>query len=181
MTNNDDGDPRDPAPGYDGTVVVLAPIARPAPPTSPAVSDFEVNVNVPDPAAITDLTVTLELFDTPGGLPDLDIKLIAPNGAAITLVTNQNILVGTTTVTTSHNIGLTGNSLGIFDWSTTSPGFPVGTTFDDTATRDIVDLNPAGDYGAPRRRPRPAGPKRITSATGGLSPTLSMERLWRTS
>ena len=135
---------------FGGTVSVLAPIARPTPPTAPSVSTFEVNVNIPNPAALTDLTVFLEVTDT--ALADLKIVLVAPNGASITLITNQFILVGTTVTQTSANVGIAGNSMGIFDYSPgppTVPGFPVGTIFDDNATNDIVNLNPVGDYGAP--------------------------------
>jgi subtilisin-like proprotein convertase family protein len=135
---------------FGGTVSVLAPVARPVPTPAPSTSTFDVTVNIPNPAAITDLTVFLEVVDT--ALADLKIVLEAPDGASIILITNQYILVGTTATQTSANVGIPGTSMGVFDYSPgppTIPGFPVGTIFDDTATRDIVDLNPVGDYGAP--------------------------------
>ena len=148
-----------------GTVSVLNPIARPTPPIAPAVSNFEVNVNVANPADITDLTVTLGVTDT--AIADLKIQLVAPGpggvpgtGPSITLLENQNIEVGTTTVLVSNNVGAAGTSLGIFDFSPgppTIPGIYVGTVFDDNATRDIVDLNPVGAYGAPPPTASPRG------------------------
>ena len=153
VTNNDDGDPRDGTTLFNGTVSVLAPIARPAGVSTVAVSNFVDTVSIPlaDVASITDVTVDLEVTDK--ALADLKIQLVAPDGTtSITLITNQYILVGTTATQTSANVGVTGTSLGIFDYSPgppTVPGFPVGTVFDDNATNNIVNLNPVGDYGAP--------------------------------
>ena len=122
MTNNDDS-------FFEGTVSVLDPMARPTPPTSPLTSKFVVNVSVPTPAAITDLTAFMEVTDT--ALADLKIVLTAPGpggvagtGPSITLVENQNIYVGTSTVLVSNNIGITGTSMGIFDYSPGPPTIP---------------------------------------------------------
>ena len=173
-----------------GTVSVLNPIARPTPPTTPFTSKFVVNVSVPTPAAITDLTAFMEVTDT--ALADLKIVLTAPGpggvagtGPSITLVENQNIYVGTSTVLVSNNVGITGSSMGIFDYSPgppTIPGFPVGTVFDDTATNDIVNINPVGLYGAgpPTASPRgaqtdyighwrPESEDMTPSGTGGMT------------
>ena len=110
VTNNEGG----------GTIVVLEPAARPVPTSAPEPNDFPVTVNVPNPAAVTGLTVTLALT---ASLADLELTLIAPDGETITLA----------------NPGLTGTALGAVSGDeATSPAIdPV--VFDDNATRNIID------------------------------------------
>ena len=72
----------------------------------------------------------------------MNVQLIAPNGQSITFFTNQNNSAGTVI---SPAIGITGNALGIQGFTTGATGNPgqvFGTTFEDNATRNIVDINP---------------------------------------
>jgi subtilisin-like proprotein convertase family protein len=104
-----------------GTISVLQPAARPVPSSAPAPNDFPVTVNVPNPAAVTGLAVSVALTAT--ALTDLKLTLIAPNGDTFLLLKNGAI---------------TGTSLGVVN----EPGdvvFPM--TFDDNATRDILDAS----------------------------------------
>ena len=102
-----------------GTISVLQPAARPPASTAPAPNDFPVTVNVPNPTAVTGLTVSVAL--TASALADIKLTLIAPNGDTYLLLKNGAI---------------TGTALGIVN----EPGdvvFPA--IFDDNATRDILD------------------------------------------
>ena len=148
-----------------GTISVLQPQARPSPPIAPVATDFNVTVNVPDPAEITDLIATVALTYT--NLAELSLVLKAPDGDSITLFTNQNNSAGQVI---SPAIGITGDALGVFDYAPpTTPGLTIGTIFDDNATRDIVDINPlTGAAARPRR----------SSATSVPNPTSSTAIPW---
>ena len=139
---------------------------------TPGVSDFTIPVNVANPAAIDHLTATLAA-DVQTNLANLSATLFAPNGQSITLFTNQTNLAGQVI---SPNIGIAGNALGILGFTTGATGNPgtvFGTTFDDNATRNIFDLNPALLNGA-ACRPQLAERPRRTLATSG--PSLIQQR-----
>ena len=71
---------------------------------------------------------------------DLGLTLIAPSGATFTLVLNQVPVVGGTADT---GIGISGANVGVVS----DNGYAVGTTFTDTATRDIFDSTTTGTNG----------------------------------
>jgi subtilisin-like proprotein convertase family protein len=112
--------------------------------TTPKTTTFADSVQVPNPSAIDDLTVTLALTD-PQGVQGLSVILMAPNNAGeITLVNSQLNAAGT--ITTS--LGLpSGNAIGVVGFSNTTAGNVVGTVFDDNADRDIFDRNTGGTNG----------------------------------
>ena len=103
-----------------GTISVLEPLARPTPTSAPQPNDFHVSANVPDPAAVTGLTVSVALSTT--SLADVTLTLIAPDGASITLLKSGAI---------------TGTEIGTV--SPTQAVDPI--VFDDNATRDIIDAS----------------------------------------
>src|SRR5262249_23874060 len=71
-----------------GTISVLLPAARPPIVSVPKSTQFQVAVNVPNPQAITNLTVNLAL--TYPNLQELSVQLVAPDGEHITLFLNQS-------------------------------------------------------------------------------------------
>ncbi len=101
-----------------------------------------VTVNVPDPTDINTLTATVAI-DEQSSLANLAVELVAPDGEAFLLFTNQNDAAG---AVISPGIGITGSALGIQGFVTGAAGVGsgdvIGTTFTDNATRDIVDINP---------------------------------------
>jgi subtilisin-like proprotein convertase family protein len=111
----------------------------------PTTTDFPVTVNTTDPRfalqSITGVTVTLGIVHP--ALQELRIELIPPPSSGfspLVLVTNQENAAGNT----NTNIGISGANLGI-----ATDGEAIGTTFDDNATRNIVDINPQnGNRGA---------------------------------
>ena len=112
----------------------------------PKPSTFSDPVNVPNPSALTNLTVTVDLTDQ-ASVQNLSLVLVAPNGDQITLVQNQNDALGK-----SHTgQGLPGgNAIGQFGYApgtSGTPGIAVGTIFDDNATRNIFDPTTAGVNG----------------------------------
>jgi subtilisin-like proprotein convertase family protein len=144
-----------------GTISVLLSKAR------PVGTLFGVNVNVANPAAIDHLAATLAV-DEQTSLANLSATLIAPNGFSITLFTNQNNAAGQAI---TPNIGISGNALGIQGFTTGAtgnPGIVIGTTFEDNATRDIVDLNPVNFYGLPSPP--------FTAGRGAASPFIGQFR-----
>ena len=119
-----------------GTISVLLPAARPPVAAVPKSTTFTVTVNVPNPQAITNLTVNLAL--TYPNLQELSLQLVAPDGEHITLFKNQSP-PGTAPAITSQ--GLPGGAaLGVFGFAPpTAFGLDIGTVFDDNATRNIFD------------------------------------------
>jgi subtilisin-like proprotein convertase family protein len=110
-------------------------------PDTPVTTPFNVSVNVPNPAAITGLVVTVNLIHPTVG--DLSLVLQAPNnGPKITLMLNA---VNSANAMTGN--GVTGADLGVFGHSTTNPGIDIGTVFDDNATRNIFDPTTTGMNG----------------------------------
>ncbi len=114
-----------------------------APPTgtvdTPSVTNFPVTVNITDPRffSLSNLTATVALTDP--NLAEIQIVLVPPSGSGLQPI----VLLGNQT-------NAAGTSLGIFTGSTganlgVQNGQPVGTTFDDNATRSIIDLNAAGN------------------------------------
>jgi subtilisin-like proprotein convertase family protein len=101
-----------------GTISVLVAATRPTPSSAPLPNDFPVKITVPDPAAVTGLTVSVALTVT--SLADVRLTLIAPNGDTFTLAKN-GVLSGTELGTVDANDNVN----------------PV--VFDDNATRDILD------------------------------------------
>ena len=111
----------------------IAPGLAPVPPATantPVTTSFTESVDVPDPAAITGLTVTVNLIHPT--VANLSIVLRAPDGSTITLFNNG---------------ALAGANLGVFGQTATNFGVNIGTIFDDNATRDIFDPTAAGMNG----------------------------------
>jgi large repetitive protein len=111
-------------------------------PNVPFVNTYPINVNVTDPRffSVSDLTVQLALVHNQIG--ELQIILVPPTGSnlqPITLLNNQTDAAGVTRA----NIGAAGANLGI-----APDGEALGTTFDDNASRDIVDIGLNGSRGA---------------------------------
>jgi subtilisin-like proprotein convertase family protein len=122
-----------------GTVSVFQPTPLPTTTvTTPITTTFNNVVSgITNPSAIDDLTVTVAVTDEQA-IGNLNLVLMAPNGATITLVANQIDATGKA----NPSIGLpTGNAIGVFNFSPsgTTPSFTIGTTFDDNATRNIFD------------------------------------------
>ena len=108
----------------------------------PVTTPFTTTVNVPNPAAVTDLTVTVAL--THPADTNLSLVLQAPNnGPSITLVLNQINAAGVT----NTGQGISGADLGVFGHDNTHFGLNIGTVFDDNATRDIFDSTTGGTNG----------------------------------
>jgi subtilisin-like proprotein convertase family protein len=110
-------------------------------PATPVTTSFPVSVNVSDPSAITNLTVTLALTHPTDS--NLSLVLQAPNGQTITLVLNQTDAAGNN----NTGVGLNGANIGVFGQTNTNPGINVGTVFDDNATRNIFDPTTGGTNG----------------------------------
>src|SRR5262249_15343000 len=79
---------------------------------------------------LTDVTVTVNILWP--NLTELKIELVSPTGKTVTLLNNRVDAPGATISTTQ---GTTGANMGIL----TSTNLQVGTTFDDSAARSIVD------------------------------------------
>ena len=110
--------------------------------TEPDVSTFTDPVSVPNPGAVNNLTVAVDLIDQ-ASVSNLNLTLVAPNGDEITLVQNQ--IDATGKAHTSQGLP-SGNAIGQFGFTTGTtgtPGIAVGTIFDDNATRNIFDPNTA--------------------------------------
>ena len=82
---------------------------------------------------LSNLTLTVSLVDASDA--NLGLTLIAPSGDSITLFVPQT--VGGVTNT---GVGISGANLG----TVSTNGYPLGTTFDDNATRSIFDPNNNG-------------------------------------
>jgi len=111
-------------------------------PNSPTTTDFPIGVNVTDPRFLSVTGVTVNLALVHPSIGELQIVLIPPPGSGlspIVLLNNQTDSGGGT----NQAIGASGANLGI-----TPSGEAIGTTFDDAATRNIVDLNNSGGRGA---------------------------------
>ena len=140
VTNNDNDDSRDPSP-FAGTVSVLQPATSPTV-TTQSITTFTDAVNVPNPGALDNFTVTVALTDQQS-VGNLSLILMAPNGSTITLLDNANAVGGTAIKPPQGYTN--GNAIGVFGFSpTSSPGIAVGTIFDDNATRNIFDPTTAG-------------------------------------
>ena len=112
--------------------------------TTPITTSFSDPVSVPNPGAINNLTVTIDVTDQQS-VANLSVVLIAPNGAQITLVANQNNAAGT--ANTGQGLP-SGNSIGVLAYSPTGfQGVNIGTIFDDNATRNIFDPTTTGTNG----------------------------------
>ena len=106
----------------------------------PQPTDFPVNVNVTDPRFInvSDVEVSLNLVSAT--LAELSVVLIPPPGSGlspITLFQNQTNAAGTANTA----VGISGANLGI-----SANGTRIGTTFDDRATRRIIDRTAAAPF-----------------------------------
>ena len=111
-------------------------------PNVPLVNNFPINVNVTDPRFLSLSNLTVQLALVHNQIGELQIVLVPPTGSnlqPITLLNNQIDAAGTTRM----NIGASGANLGI-----APDGEALGTTFDDNASRDIVDIGLAGSRGA---------------------------------
>ena len=98
------------------------------------------------PYAVTNLTVTVDLTDQQS-VANLSLVLVVrSDGDKITLVQNQNNAAGTP----DTGVGLPGgNAIGQFGYAPGTPGtrgIPVGTIFDDNATRDHMMASGAVSY-----------------------------------
>jgi large repetitive protein len=134
--------------GFEGT---NGPIAAATPPVSPSTidtpvsTDFSIPVDVADPAAIDDLSATLNLVDQEA-VSNLQIVLYAPHDVgSITLVQNQI----NDAAKANTGVGLpSGNSIGVYGFTTgatgVDSGLDIGTIFDDNATRNIFDPSTTG-------------------------------------
>jgi subtilisin-like proprotein convertase family protein len=112
-------------------------------PHIPAVTNISVPVNITDPrfTTLNDLVLSLSLVHPT--LAELRIELVPPAGSGLPTVTLLNNQLDASGNTISPNIGATGANLGVLN------GFSVPTIFDDRATRNIVDIDPAtGNRGA---------------------------------
>ena len=107
----------------------------------PSITDFPIAVNILDPKflRVSDLAVTLSLIHP--NLNELSAVLIPPAGSGlspITLFQNQTDAAGNSIASS----GISGANLGILN------GQALGTTFDDNATRGVVDIGNTGNRGA---------------------------------
>ena len=136
--------------GFTGSTGFINPAIPPpsgATNTTPVTTPFTDTVNVPDPSAINNLSVEIDLVDQVS-VSNLSLTLIAPNGtSSITLVENQIDSAGK--AHTGQGLA-TGNAIGQFGFTTGAtgtPGIVVGTIFDDNATRNIFDSTTTGTNG----------------------------------
>ena len=107
-------------------------------PDGPITTDFPVNVNITDPRFISlgSLAVSVSIIHPADA--ELRLDLVPPPGSllpTITLVQNQTNAAGTA----NTGIGISGANIGI-----SSTGNPIGTVFDDQATRNIFDSTITG-------------------------------------
>ena len=106
------------------------------------------------------LEVTVNIVDSSDNY--LSLNLVAPSGASYTLVLNE---FGTDT-----GIGISGANLGVVTYSNNNIGqYAVGTTFTDTATRDIFDTTTSGTNGN-------SAPILATSARRTFRPWINFSR-----
>ena len=130
--------------GISGSTGPIAPGTSGSNSDVPVMTPFTATVSVPDPAAITGLTITLDMYHP--AVQDLRIVLVAPSGASITLLQNQTDAAGNN----NTGRGLNGTDLGIFGanfGTPINPGVSIGTVFDDNATRSIFDPTATGTNG----------------------------------
>ena len=97
----------------------------------------------PTAAACRHLDVTVNIFDS--GDQFLGLTLVAPSGDTFTLVLNQVPVIGGSADT---GIGISGGNVGVVSYTDNNIAtYAMGTTFADTATRDIFDPTTAGTNG----------------------------------
>jgi subtilisin-like proprotein convertase family protein len=132
-------------------------------PHIPGVTDFQIPINITDPRfiSLTDLKVKLDMIHP--NLNEVTLTLIPPAGSGLspfTLVQAQTDPANNT----NTGRGVSGANLGVITVNNfVVPNGAVGTVFDDSAARDIVDINPftgARGAGAPfigHFRPEGAG------------------------
>ena len=106
-------------------------------PDSPVSTDFPVTVNISDPRFISLSHLQVSVSLTHPAVSELSIQLVPPTGSGlspITLVQNQTDAAGVT----NTGVGVSGANLGV-----SSTFAPIGTVFDDQATRNIFDPSTA--------------------------------------
>ncbi len=118
-------------------------------PDIPGVTDFQIPINITDPRfiSLSDLKVKIDMVHP--NLNEVTLTLIPPAGSGLspfTLVQAQTDTAGNTNM----GIGVTGANLGVVETNNfVVPNGEIGTVFDDSAARDIVDINPfTGGRGA---------------------------------
>ena len=111
-------------------------------PDVPQETDFPINVNISDPrfTSLSDLAVNVAIVHPAVG--ELRLVLVPPAGSGLSPITLVNNQVDPAN-NTNAGIGISGANLGI-----APSGAPIGTTFDDHADRNIVDIAPGGGRGA---------------------------------
>ena len=99
---------------------------------------FSNTVNIANTSTLDSLEVTVNIIDSADDY--LSLALVSPDGATYTLTLNE---FGTDT-----GVGIGGADVGVETYSDNNIGsYAVGTTFTDTATRDIFDTTYAGTNG----------------------------------
>ena len=133
-------------------------------PVTPEISDFPISVSINDPqfTTLASVTATLNILDT--SLNDLSAVLIGPNGQTIDLFREQG---------NNPNIGIAGANLG-----QAPDGEYIGTTFDDTAARNVhVGTSPYIGHYTPEVGSM-IGPFVGDTPTGNGNATKALNGIW---
>ena len=103
-----------------------------------ATTAFTSNVDITNTSTLDSLEVTVNIIDSADNY--LNLTLVSPDNATYTLTLNE---FGTDT-----GVGISGSNVGVVTYSDNNIGsYAVGTTFTDTATRDIFDTTTSGTNG----------------------------------
>ena len=105
---------------------------------------FALPVSISNTTGLNSLTATLNII-SPSGAGNLGAYLEAPSGDMFLLFLNQTIDTSPTASTSITSQGLPGGNVGVVTYTNNNIGsYAMGTTFADTATRDIFDPNAGG-------------------------------------
>jgi subtilisin-like proprotein convertase family protein len=107
---------------------------------------YALPVSISNTADLNSLEVTVNIVDSNDAT--LGLYLEAPSGDLYELVVNQTIDTSPTTSTTFTGQGISGANVGVMSYTNNNIAeYAMGTTFADTATRDIFDPTAAGANG----------------------------------
>ena len=107
---------------------------------------FPLPVSISNTNGLDSLEATVNIVDSSDA--DLGLELEAPSGDIYTLVLNQTIDTGGTSTVTITGQGFSGSNVGVVTYTNNNiASYAMGTTFADTATRDIFDPTTAGTNG----------------------------------
>ncbi len=107
---------------------------------------LQTPVSIPNTTDLNSLEVTVNIVNSSDA--DLGLYLEAPSGDLFELVDNQTIDTSPTASTSITSEGFSGGNVGVVTYTNNNiASYAMGTTFADTATRDIFDPTTSGTNG----------------------------------